>query len=557
MDTRLPKLVYTVLFIMVLFVFSVPQLISQENSESQNIAAFEIQSLLYKKCYDCHGVDRQKSGLRLDDRPRALAGGNSGKAGIVPGDAVASAIVHRMTLPSDHESAMPPKDREKLTSDEILKVIHWIYSGANWPTYTDDQELDVEEPVQEAGQEAVSSSSGKIEGQVDFNRDILPVFAKNCAKCHGSDDKAADLGLDSAIALSEANADGTIIVPGSPEESELFKRVSLPADDGDIMPPIDAGDPLTQEQIGLIRRWIEEGANFGEIGSANETTDSEAELVQVPPASGQAMIALEAKGALAAPLAQNTNFIQVDFSQVSDQIGDEHLSLLTPVVEQLSWLNLSKTKVSDEGLELLVQFTNLKRLHLENTGIGDAGLTHLKSLPNLEYLNLYGTNISDAGLQELTELKKLRKVYLWQTKVTEDGIPQLRATRPELEVNFGWEYELKQKLLERLEEPVSKSLALSQTATISAIVSLVLKDDLKTVDVLHQEIDDKRQALEKKAEADQEAYVKLVSLFDKDSCCDKAHQDEKKCDHQCCLDAFAQNQVCLKCNPGAAEQKAD
>ena len=109
---------------------------------------------------------------------------------------------------------------------------------------------------------------------IDFKRDILPVFAKNCDKCHGSDDKAADLGLDSAMALSEANADGTIIVPGSPEESELFKRVSLPADDGDIMPPIDAGDPLTQEQIGLIRRWIEEGANFGEIGSANETTDS-------------------------------------------------------------------------------------------------------------------------------------------------------------------------------------------------------------------------------------------------------------------------------------------
>ena len=134
MDIRLPRPVYTVLFIMVLFVLTASQLISQENSENQNIVAFEIQSLLYKKCYDCHGVDRQKSGLRLDDRPRALAGGNSKKAGIVPGDAVASAIVHRITLPSDHESAMPPKDREKLTSDEILKIIHWIYSGANWPT---------------------------------------------------------------------------------------------------------------------------------------------------------------------------------------------------------------------------------------------------------------------------------------------------------------------------------------------------------------------------------------------------------------------------------------
>ena len=48
MDIRLPRPVYTVLFIMVLFVLSASQLISQENSENQNIVAFEIQSLLYK-----------------------------------------------------------------------------------------------------------------------------------------------------------------------------------------------------------------------------------------------------------------------------------------------------------------------------------------------------------------------------------------------------------------------------------------------------------------------------------------------------------------------------
>ena len=184
-------------------------------------------------------------------------------------------------------------------------------------------------------------------------------------------------------------------------------------------------------------------------------------------------------------------------------------------------------------------------------------MAHLKSLPNLEYLNLYGTNISDTGLQELTDLKNLKKIYLWRTKVTEEGIPQLRAARPELEINFGWEYELKQKLLDRLEEPVSKSLELSQTAAISAIVSLVVKDDLQAVDVLEKEIGGKRQALKKKVEAEQEAYTKLVSLFDKDSCCANAHQDGKKCDHQCCLDAFAQNKVCLKCNPGAAEQKTN
>ena len=75
MDTRPPRPVYIVLLIMILFALGVPQLISQESGENQNIVAFEIQSLLSKKCYDCHGVDRQKSGLRLDDRPRALAGG--------------------------------------------------------------------------------------------------------------------------------------------------------------------------------------------------------------------------------------------------------------------------------------------------------------------------------------------------------------------------------------------------------------------------------------------------------------------------------------------------
>ena len=61
----------------------------------------------------------------------------------------------------------------------------------------------------------------------------------------------------------------------------------------------------------------------------------------------------------------------------------------------------------------------------------------MAGLENLEYLNLYETKVTDAGLENLSGLKNLKKLYVWQTGVTKDGAEKLLANAPELYINRG------------------------------------------------------------------------------------------------------------------------
>ena len=83
-----------------------------------------------RKCVQCHGPEKQKSRYRLDDREAALRGGASGKPAIVPGEPMTSRLVQALLLPADHDEAMPPEGKDRLTDSEVMAVIRWIQGGA-------------------------------------------------------------------------------------------------------------------------------------------------------------------------------------------------------------------------------------------------------------------------------------------------------------------------------------------------------------------------------------------------------------------------------------------
>lgn len=101
-------------------------------------------------------------------------------------------------------------------------------------------------------------------GAVDFKRDIRPIFSDTCYKCHGPDGKAREtpLRLHQRDGVIGEKAPKDLLVGGKPGASELFKRVTAKNDD--VMPPTDSGLRLTEEEIGKIRQWIEEGAHWPE-----------------------------------------------------------------------------------------------------------------------------------------------------------------------------------------------------------------------------------------------------------------------------------------------------
>ena len=95
--------------------------------------------------------------------------------------------------------------------------------------------------------------------EVRFNRDIRPILSDNCFRCHGPELKSrkAKLRLD----VREVAVEKGAIVPGKPEESELIRRLETDNAD-DQMPPADTHKVVTPAQIGVLRRWIAEGATF-------------------------------------------------------------------------------------------------------------------------------------------------------------------------------------------------------------------------------------------------------------------------------------------------------
>jgi len=106
-----------------------------------------------------------------------------------------------------------------------------------------------------AGGAAPAPASG-----VDFVRDVQPIFENKCLECHNPNKIKGKLLMDSAAALLKGGDTGPGLVVGKPEDSEIVKRVVLPADHDDIMPP--KGGPLTAKETDVLKRWIAEGAQW-------------------------------------------------------------------------------------------------------------------------------------------------------------------------------------------------------------------------------------------------------------------------------------------------------
>ena len=91
--------------------------------------------------------------------------------------------------------------------------------------------------------------------KVDFAQDVRSIISENCVFCHGPDEstREADLRLDTQKGIE------SVIEKGSSADSELIRRLTS-ADPDEVMPPPDSNRSLEAEEIGLVRRWIDEGA---------------------------------------------------------------------------------------------------------------------------------------------------------------------------------------------------------------------------------------------------------------------------------------------------------
>jgi uncharacterized membrane protein/mono/diheme cytochrome c family protein len=281
---------------------------------------------------------------------------------------------------------------------------------------------------------------------------VQPIFERKCYSCHNKNKKKGKLRLDEPAFILKGGKDGEVIKPGNAEESDMMKRLLLPRNDEDHMPPKEKPQ-LKDNEIALIHWWIATGATFDKktkdleqpekikpvlLALQKEEKKVLPDLPQTPveQADEKAIQKLKDRGIIVFPVARNSNYLKVNFITV-DSITSNDISLLLGIKKQLVWLNLGYKKIHDSLLVPIAQLTNLTRLQLDNTPITDKGLVPFQSLVNLQYLNLVGTKVTAQGMLQLKSLPKLQAIYLYKTFISSSDWPLLKSNFPKVTLDTG------------------------------------------------------------------------------------------------------------------------
>jgi mono/diheme cytochrome c family protein len=112
-----------------------------------------------------------------------------------------------------------------------------------------------------AAAQSGNAARAGLRRRVDFKRQIEPIFARNCYQCHGAKKAMGQLRLDGKEAALKGGLSGAAIIPGDGKQSLLVKRIL--GEGNEARMPM-GGAPLTSAQIALIRRWIDERADWPE-----------------------------------------------------------------------------------------------------------------------------------------------------------------------------------------------------------------------------------------------------------------------------------------------------
>src|SRR5882757_9107888 len=99
--------------------------------------------------------------------------------------------------------------------------------------------------------------------KIDYVRDVRPIFAKHCYRCHGPQRQKGGLSLHVKARAIAGGDGGPAFEIGKSAESRLIELVAA-VDEDDVMPPEGGGERLTPEQVGVLRAWIDQGASWPE-----------------------------------------------------------------------------------------------------------------------------------------------------------------------------------------------------------------------------------------------------------------------------------------------------
>lgn len=301
------------------------------------------------------------------------------------------------------------------------------------------------------------------EEQIVYVDIVAPIFEHRCGQCHNETKAKGKYRMDRYELLLKGGKEGHAIEPGKLADSNVLKRIALPKDDDEHMPP-DGKPAIEESEVAIIKWWIETGADPKKLlkeyelpapikaaiakivpaPAAGSTQPGSAAPAPAPAPTGpdeglKAMVAGISKEFPGALSFESQGSVLLTFTAVSmrGNFDDAAFKKLETVSSKLVTVDLSATKITDQGLSQLSTAKNLRVIRLAETGVTDVVIETLLKLPSLESINLYGTKVTDAGVSKLSALTHLKRLYLWQTAVTPAAIKTFKEKLPTCEIITG------------------------------------------------------------------------------------------------------------------------
>ena len=254
-----------------------------------------------------------------------------------------------------------------------------------------------------------------------YARHIDPILDANCVSCHGEAKVKGGLRVDSYDLLMQGGLHGPVIVPGQPAKSLLLERITLPQDHKKFM-PAEGKPPLKPEGITWIKAWIQQGASptmKSLTGIAAPVELQDTPLPQVGAYSGMmAEIAQieKSQGVMLVPVSRKLgDGLILNAVDVAGTFNDAQLARLVKFAPYIVEAELGRTTVTDTSFDTIGKFSHLRVLRLEDTPVKGQGIGKLTRLSELTYINLSGTKVTTATIAQLAGMKNLRHLYLYNT----------------------------------------------------------------------------------------------------------------------------------------------
>jgi len=280
------------------------------------------------------------------------------------------------------------------------------------------------------------------------------ILENKCVSCHNPNKTKGGLLMTSLDALLAGGEVGNTIVPGNSEKSEMIRRVHLPMEDEDHMPP-DGKQPLNEQEIQIIERWIALGASdtlrLVHLSASEPLKGLITRLMQpetkekwakLPKVSDSTLQRLNTDYVTIKRIAGDADALSVNIYK-SPVYTAEQVTGLKFIGQNIVQLDVSGLPIGQDEMAFIGSCTNLEWLELDQTPVTDLEMEALDLLSKLKTLKLHSTVISDGSIPVLTKMNGLKEIYLWNTQISEDGLKTLKTANPVLRIEVGIAEELR------------------------------------------------------------------------------------------------------------------